>query len=236
MRPDRGHRQGSNERGSARGRVGSCQRHGQRDLDLRPRPMPTNRSRCRTFRITSDSVIVSAPGFDVQTFHDVTVAGTTELSTQLERDWAALSGGPTIEAFDGSSPVRRLLGERGVRRRPAHGLGRESARTRGVRHDQTPSAVDIERIGLNPTGVCGSRDSSGSRPSPDRARGVEAGDPARSCVVQGGRHVLPPASRRAPGSGAESDPSRGRRAAPYSRRFEQLGELIVRGSPAPRDR
>ena len=50
-----------------------------------------------------DSVIVSAPGFDVRTFSDVTVAGTTELSTQLERDWAALSGGATIEAFDGSS-------------------------------------------------------------------------------------------------------------------------------------
>jgi hypothetical protein len=101
-----------------------------------------------------DAVTVTGPGYDLKTIHDVDVTGTVELSTQLARDWAALSGGASVErvggrdftdfgcgvaqAFDGDPATQWLT-------RPVH----HALPFAVVR---LPQAVRVGRVGIAPAG------------------------------------------------------------------------------------
>ena len=173
------------------------------------------------------------PGFDVRTFRDVTVSGTTELSTELERDWATLSGGATIEAFDGSSQFDDCsVNEAFDGDEHTAWVARTRARAAFVTI-RLPSAVDIERIGLNPTGCLRfaglKRFTILTRTEHGEWRRVIQHDHALSRdgatyfrLRRGGQRVVELKAILREGAGRSM----------YSRRFKQLGELIVRGSPA----
>jgi extracellular elastinolytic metalloproteinase len=102
-----------------------------------------------------DSVLITSPGYDVRTFPDVEVSGTVEISTRLARDWAALSGGTTIEAVSG----RNAVGPSCSVEHAFDGSTETSWFTKLSGRHRTfvilrlPQAVDIDRVGIA-TGGC----------------------------------------------------------------------------------
>jgi hypothetical protein len=163
----------------------------------------------------------------------VTVSGTTELSTELERDWAALSGGATIQASRGPELADCPVDDALDGDETTAWMTRASHAHPAFVTVRLPFAIDISRIGLSPAGCARfaglkrftifTRTAHG-----DWKRVIQHDHPlpkdgATYFHLRRGQHrvrELKAILREGAGRSA------------YSRRFVKLGELIVRGSPA----
>ena len=182
---------------------------------------------------TYHSVTVSAPGFDVRTFTDVTVSGTTELSTELERDWAALSGGATIEAFRGPEFGDCSVDEALDGDETTAWMSKASHAHPAFVRVRLPFAIDISRIGLSPTGCVRfaglkwftilTRTTHGDwKPVIQHDHPLPRDGATYFHLGRGQHRVREMKAILREGVGRSE----------YSRRFVKLGELIVRGSLA----
>jgi len=111
---------------------------------------------------TYPKVTVTAPGYDAQTFPLDLNQSTVTKSVALERDWAAGSGGATIDSFTGPN-FNGCGPEKAIDQSTAIGWGSTSDLVNGAPGPATakyiviklPQPVDLDHVTLDPHAICG---------------------------------------------------------------------------------